>query len=295
MKKFPRFIIIIKYLIAALLLWGVFSCLDGAELYKNIRSIPVSLLISALLAFNLAQFLCAERMRYYYARAGRQISWWFNLMLYYVGMFFNIFIPGGFGGDAYKIHILKKKGEFPVREGIRLQLSIRASGLYSLLLFMALSVFFMPVSADINQNLVISGVSGFVLLVSVGYFFSVRWILKESFATAFSVLRFSLPIQGLSLLCAALLTIGLGQGYYLPEYLFLFIIAAILGMFPVTIGGLGIREMVFLYGANYLSWFTGTNVSAEMGVALSLCNLAVTLGSSLLGLLFWERVKQYKF
>src|SRR5436190_7821323 len=64
-------------------------------------------LLPALVLFNISQFVSAYRLLQFYKIHQPGIAYLFNLRLYYKGMFYNLFLPGGIGGDAYKIITLK--------------------------------------------------------------------------------------------------------------------------------------------------------------------------------------------
>ena len=63
-------------------------------------------LFAALLLFNASKVLSAVRLNRFFSSIGLQLSQTYNLRLYYVGMFYNLFLPGGIGGDGYKVYLL---------------------------------------------------------------------------------------------------------------------------------------------------------------------------------------------
>ena len=68
------------------------------------------------------------------------------------------------------------------------------------------------------------------------------------------------------------------------DVLVLFLISSIVAVLPITIGGVGVRELTFLYGFNYLG------MSANSGVAFSFLFFIITMLSSLIGVLFIHKV-----
>ena len=59
-------------------------------------------LFAALLLFNASKIASAFRLNVYQRHGGVSLSESENLRLYYTGMFLNLFLPGGIGGDGYK-------------------------------------------------------------------------------------------------------------------------------------------------------------------------------------------------
>lgn len=273
-----RGFLLLKYAVAAAMLWYVVSRLELEKLYAHATHPHIGWLAVAFLLFNLAQIVGAERMRYYYRQAGKQLPSRFCIALSYVSMIYNILIPGGVGGDGYRIYVLRKTGDFPVKQGIRLQLSNRASGLLALLTLLCALMLGLGLPPAFVLALL-----GFTVL---GYILSARFLLHEAMATAAHAFLYSLAIQLLSLFSAAALVAALGLTEHYASYLALFLAAQVAGMLPLTVGGLGIRELTFLYGAQELGVLTGIPLDAAFGVALSLAFFLLTLAVALLGSLF---------
>jgi len=55
-------------------------------------------------------------------------------MFYYIGMFYNLFLPGSVGGDAYKVFLLHEQGVGRTKPLILATLLDRLSGLAMLAL-----------------------------------------------------------------------------------------------------------------------------------------------------------------
>jgi hypothetical protein len=72
-----------------------------------------------------------------------------------------------------------------------------------------------------------------------------------------------------------------------PAYLFIFLVSSVAAMLPISVGGIGIRELVFLSISNYLS------LDQKVAVAISLTFYLITvLGSSLGAIPALERRKK---
>jgi uncharacterized membrane protein YbhN (UPF0104 family) len=80
-----------------------------------------------------------------------------------------------------------------------------------------------------------------------------------------------------------LMGMGIAENYL--AYLLVFLASSVATIIPITIGGLGLRELVFLYGARYLG------LDADISVAVSLLFFLITLVSSLPGIYLHATMK----
>ncbi len=283
-------ILLLKYALALALLYWVLSQAGLADIGATLSGISPLWLIAAFMLFNLGQWASSERMRYYYRQAGYTLEPGFTLKLTYVSMFFNLLVPGGIGGDAYRVAILKKLDNIPLGTGVRLQFSNRASGLVVIMLFILLLM--IASSLAIEGWVMASGLPLALAMLFGGYGFILLPILKESVDTAIGAFFWSVLVQGLGLTAAAMVCIGLGGGDFLTDYLLLYLLAQLAGMAPVTIGGLGLRELTFYYGAMWMQGYGEVPLQPELGVALSLACFGLTLAMALIGLIWVGRIRK---
>lgn len=283
---------LLKYPAAVAILVYVLRQTELDKIQAYMMALPLHWVLLALCAFTIAQLFSTLRMNAYYLHIGRPIELLYSLKLYYVGLFYNIILPGGIGGDAYKIYLLKKVADFPVKEGIRIQLQTRANGLLVLLLMLYASVLFMPVPWSLAT--MIAAVLACSSVTAASYFVLSRIVLKESFAMGMRALPYSVGVQSFNVLTMVILWKSLGASGALADYVFLFQMAAIAGMIPITIGGLGIREFTFFKGGELIESMTGTLVDGELGVTISLLVFVITVISALFGLIWIGRMAKMK-
>lgn len=72
----------------------------------------------------------------------------------------------------------------------------------------------------------------------------------------------------------------LGIPLNVSEYVFIFLISSVVSVLPLTIGGLGIREVVFLEGSKLFG------LLQETSVVISLLFYLITLLTSAIGLIY---------
>ena len=270
---------VLKLLVSALALAFVYHNIDFGKTWETMRSASVLWLVVALLLYVLSQVMSSRRVRYMLSGVPIEIDRWVNLRLYWLGMFYNFFLPGGVGGDGYKVYWLHKRYPVTVRSVVMALLGDRISGLAAICVYMVGYVSFMQTQVAISYQWLL------VLVIPVGlylYWLLFRLFQKNLCGVALSALWRSHLIQALQMLAAASILVSLGGGGdgLLDEYLFLFLLSSVASAVPITLGGIGAREMTFVLGSELF----GT--SKDVAVSLSLLFYAVSLVSSLPGLYF---------
>ena len=98
----------IKVLIAGVILWFIYREIDNETFREDVSKVSFGTVFLAAIVFALSKFFSSVRLTYFIREMGFEISQWQNWKLYLQGMFYNLFLPGGIGGDAYKIYYLNK-------------------------------------------------------------------------------------------------------------------------------------------------------------------------------------------
>jgi len=120
---------LLKIALSALAIYLVSRKIDFREVFRLFPGLLLPELVLAFLLFNVSKILSAIRYQLFVHLAGASISTISNLKLYYIGMFYNLFLPGGIGGDGYKIYLLNKNKETNWKELTWATLIERISGL----------------------------------------------------------------------------------------------------------------------------------------------------------------------
>lgn len=238
------------------------------------KSVQIFWLFPASLFFLASQILSAKRLQLFFETSGFPLKFRSNLELYFLGMFYNFFIPGGIGGDAYKIYILNKKFGWKTKTLTSALFNDRLSGLFAIcLLICALGFFTLP---DFKIWIAVVFVFGFfaAFLISKKIFPAFKTIFPKA-------LFFSLFVQILQVMCFVFLLKSIGVNDNFTEYSLLFLASSVLSL--VSFAGIGVREMLFLQAAKYFSFSPAFSVSA------SLLFTVITAIFSLFGLFFQIR------
>jgi uncharacterized membrane protein YbhN (UPF0104 family) len=255
-------------------LWLVARHLDLPALGRTLRGAQPGWLAIATGLFTVSKLISSVRLNHFFRAVNIRLRERYNLRLYWLGMYYNLFLPGGIGGDGYKVYLLGQ--QFPGRRAVifRALLLDRLSGMIALLVLLLL------LFAG-------TGYPGWwrvaaLALVPLGLGLSYglgSWLFKD-FQTAFGRTSWqALGVQGAQVLCAwaLLAALGAAHGPVLP-YLLVFLASSVAAVLPLTVGGLGARELTFLYGAQLFGLTPAIAVSVS--VLFYVITAVVSLGGA---------------
>ncbi len=263
---------VLKIVLSGLALYLVYKKIDNQVFISIIHDIDWPWLFPALLLFNISKIFSSVRLNGLLENIGIQISHQDNLRLYYKGMFYNLFLPGGIGGDVYKTYVLNKGNVVPLKKIIGTMFYDRISGLI-ILVFLAGVVAF-----DVLDAYKIYAIVLILFTIPAGYLFT-RIIFPSHQKNYITSQFYSFGVQLMQLLSVICILKALQVKFIAYfSYLFLFLVSSVAAVVPVTIGGAGARELVFLYGKKIL------HVSPETGIAVGLIFFLITSFSSLVGI-----------
>lgn len=243
---------------AAALAW-VFSRIDYRHVGEVLLSINIWYLIPAIVLFTISKIVSSYRLNEFFRCIEIKLSEKANLRLYWLGMFYNLFLPGGIGGDGYKIYLLNKRTNINAKTIFWAVLLDRVSGVLALFWLAVIIFLITPISFPFKMwTIILLPLSWLAFRLFLRYLFpaylkSMNKLNTQAFA-----------VQFLQVLSAAALLASLGVFTQYPEFLFLFLISSIVATLPITIGGIGSREITFLFGAEYLH----LNMNISVGVSL---------------------------
>lgn len=238
------------------------------------KSNPIFLFL-AFIAFVISQLISSSRLNTFFKGIGLKISETYNFKIYLLGMFYNLFLPGGIGGDGYKIFLLRKKFEIKGRRLFQAIFFDRLSGLWALGLIISALVIFIPHLGIPNWVPVLVVAAG-----TVAYYAVMRKFFSD-YSKQFVISHIkALMVQSMQVISVILLLYALNfEGKFSP-YLFMFLISSLVAIFPFTVGGLGARELVFVYGAQYFQ------MDQHLAVIISLLFYCISALLSFSGIYF---------
>lgn len=262
----------------------VFTKIDFRGTWQTICGVSPWWLAVAILVYALSQAVSSERVRLMLSAVPVKIQAKVNLKLYWLGMFYNFFLPGGVGGDGYKVFWIHRRYGTKVKPAILALLGDRMSGLAAILFYTVAYAAFRPGLAQSVGMPVVEELRLWLLaLIPVGawaYWLFFKFFQRNLSTAALKAMAVSLVVQGLQMATAAAILQGLDADGSQADYLFLFLLSSIASAVPVTIGGVGAREVAFMIGSRYLC------VEPSCAISLSLLFYAVSLLCSLPGIYY---------
>lgn len=270
MKK--AFTLFAKISVSLLALVLVFYKIDKAKLLELILTVDWVWLSMALVFFMFSKVLSAIRLQYLFDRINLKISTSQNLKLYLLGMFYNTALPGGVGGDGYKIWLLSNTQKYQhvsKKKLISTVLYDRLIGLGILVgIILMLLVNYYPL------QFIVPAV--FMLLASCVF-------LQSAFFTYQDIVKpgiLSVGVQVCQMVAVGFIILSIGATHSFYELLIVFLISSVASVIPLSIGGVGVREFVFFYLSSYMEYPT------ESGVMIALLFFLLTFLVSLSGLYY---------
>ncbi len=222
---------------------------------------------------------------------------------YFVGMFFNFFLPTGVGGDIMRGYYLTNYG-ITAKESAAAIVYERILGLISTIFLPLFGLFFFEIDTEIiYAYLLFTGFCAtiFYLIFSGKLNAIIHWIQKmyapkwvaalseivlniknygnnsQSKSNNIQLLLLSLFYQFTGVYSTYLIGAALGDNIGFWLYLFYVPLVWIISMLPISFGGIGIREGAFIF------FFTGIGMPHSTAVAVSLIYLLLMIVQGLAG------------
>lgn len=294
--------------VSIILIAVLLASVDIGELAETLGSVAPGLLALAVLVFLVTNMTSVFKWRKVIQAQGASVSWPYLTSVFYMGLFFNNFLPTNFGGDLVRIYKLSRATGNTVDATSSVVLD-RASSTFALLMI-ALGAALLELRR-LGTTLALTILGMFVVfLLLIGLFasertarrlarfpvlradpFGMRRHLKDFYMsvnqfrdqkkTMAAVLALSIVYQALYVVSVNLLALSLD--IHLPvAFYFLFIpIVLAVGMVPLSLNGLGVRE-----GA-WVLLFTQAGVPAAEALSMSVLNTLMITAVSMVGGIFY--------
>jgi uncharacterized protein (TIRG00374 family) len=312
--KIPRLLAnSLKFLATLLLLFLVFVSVDISKISLDLKSFSGKSLIVLIVLCWIGQLLCSERWRIFAAALQMRGSYRSFVQVYFAGMFFNIGLPSLVGGDVIKAYIVSRKNNKPLKIGLASVLQDRGAGLLSLLIYGTTAILIHPIrwrGFPLWGVYVLSwiGVAIVLLLVFKGDGLYSRFInlqnqtllqkalqatadfhraLAQSNLRPQAALRitvYSFVYSGLVLWVFQQVTVAAGHPVGLIPFSALFPLIALGTMLPITLGGIGIREWLYVEALSLVG------IPRAQGLVISLATSALYILINLGGIVFLPTV-----
>ena len=301
----------LRIVISTALMIFLLKKLSISDLVDLVLTIDTRIFAVAILCFFLSNLLGSYQWHQLLGASGVRLRFGQTFRFYFIGLFFNNFLPANIGGDAVKVYDVTKAGS-SVYQVIAVTLLDRLLGIFSLCL-LALGATFYLMRTDAV------GPSGMYILIFIAcmtpalgfYFFKplgkllrrlVTFIRPLSIDERISsildylgefkgrkvlvarLLGLSLLIQALRVLTHVLIGLALGIAIDFNVLCQFFIYVPLLGLaiiLPISIAGLGVRESLGIL------LFANAGIMETDAFAMEFLTYPVSILVSLVGLLFF--------
>lgn len=267
------FKLFLKVSVTALCFWYISRKIDFSQAFEALKRANWLLLMLSTLLYIISKIIGAFRLNIYFKNIGLYFSQRNHLKLYWLGLFYNLFLPGSISGDAYKVVILNKRLNAPYKKTSAAVLLDRFSGLLGL-----------GIILSIYGLLVLKGMVFTILftvgpVLGVGIFYVLVWrFFKDFLPGFFPTLFLGLAVQAIQVVGVYLILKSLRIETGHQQWLFIFLAGQVLSVLPLSLGGgLGTREVVFTESATFF------HLNPQLGVIISLLFYLTSVGGSVWG------------
>jgi uncharacterized protein (TIRG00374 family) len=264
-----KLLVLVKLVFSATLLTVLFLMIDYQELVRAVTAANIFLLALGALFFtvNLSLLVFRWRLVLRQLQIRESLSTLYSLNI--AGTFYNHFLPSSIGGDGYKFLVLAQKYGEQKMSIVASLFADRMNGLFVLLVanIVLLPLFvwsFMKEPFFVVTELLI--VLTTLALVSLGIFlkkkgtFHSTTVLSQKvqdlmqYSTGLTKMRVVLPMSGYSLafimsgaLWLWVYLLAFGVSVHFLYVLFVFTIAQIAGMVPISFNSMGVAEGILVF------------------------------------------------
>jgi len=268
--------LLLKIAITVLCFWYISTKIDFANAFSAFLKASWIFLFIALLFFIVSKLLSAFRLNIYFRNIKLNLSEWKNIKLYWLGMFYNLFLPGAISGDAYKVVLLNRRHKSSYKKTSAAVLLDRFSGV--LALGVILSVYGIIVLHNYKFDVLLI----FAAILAFGaFYFIIRFLFKDFLPSFFPTFFWALAVQLSQVVCVYFIMLSLHLPLVQHEWVFIFLLSAVISVLPISLGGgLGTREFVFVEGSKFF------HLDPQLGVVISLLFYLITVAGSIWGLYY---------
>jgi hypothetical protein len=221
---------------------------------------------------------------------------------YFIASFFNNILPTTLGGDGVRVFLLSECG-ISKSESVSFILVERLIGFFSYILIAFFATFFISIPSQIKGSIYLVTFVYTALVVSIFYFgwrintdkirirllkkiISAFNLFKDNKKAIFSAFFVSFLFQLTNIFISYLVSAAFNMQIPLLFFLGFLPLIGMVVMIPISLGGVGLREMAFIY------FFSQVGVSQENSLVISLGTYLTLITGGLVGalLFFYDKV-----
>ncbi|PTQ99433.1 hypothetical protein C8P68_102257 [Mucilaginibacter yixingensis] len=271
---------VLKFAITGSLLYWVFTKVPISQAKDRLLHANYWWMLAALLCYFCSIIASSWRLLSFFKSIDLRLAPRFNFRLYMLGLFYNMLLPGGIGGDGYKIWLLNKSYGLSGKKVFWALLFDRLSGLWAIgLIIISLKIFIPQIEIHFAIPFAVFAFGTMIYYVIVKRFFA------DFGKHFFKGHAKAILVQTCQVMAIIMVLMGQGFNGKFAPYLLSFLVSAFASVVP-TVGGLGAREAIFQWCANLF----GMNVG--LAVFLSVSFYLISLTVALFGVYYVLRPKR---
>jgi uncharacterized protein (TIRG00374 family) len=310
-KKLTRHKTTVKIVISTGLMIFLLNKISIPELVRLVSTIDARVFLAGVACFFVSNLLGAFQWHQLLGASGIDLSFRQTFRYYFVGLFFNNFLPANIGGDAVKVYDVTKVGS-SVYQVIAVTLLDRVLGIFSLCLLAVVATVYLARTDGAGPYGLYLVIFAACMTPALGFYFFkplgnllrklVTFIRPLSLDTRISsvldylgefkgrkplvarLVCLSIVIQTLRVLTHVLIGLSLGIALDLTVLCQFFVFVPLLGLAmipPITINGLGIREGLGIV------LFANAGLGETDAFTMEFLTYVVSILVSLVGFLFF--------
>lgn len=290
-----------KLLFSGLALWWGLSQVDFKNLQMVFKELPLNIYAFAFLVLCFSISLNGLRLYFIAKKLNMNQSFKFLHQITWIGIFFNQLLPGGIGGDAYRIYTLSKNSNGILSSAAIIWdriLGIICMGLLS-------STFLLVINLPQPIRIISTIIYSSLLLVVIALSLFIKYPILQKyklvtnlwkiFATAKLLVKSPFVLIATSLVLALVnfavfyfLIITLKIPLNFAESSVLFTLSLVVVLIPISISGWGLREGFLT------AYFATLGLPSEMGFTLGVLQGLLMLLTGSIGAVFYLFAKKLK-
>jgi glycosyltransferase 2 family protein len=304
-RRSRRFVRWVKPIVSIALYAAIFFLTDAGAIVARVRAARFEYVAAGVALYATGQAISAWKWYLLLRPVQLRVPYRRMLAFYFIGMFFNLFLPTIVGGDAVKALLLARETGAPARSAVAVFME-RNLGLLALLSIAVVAAWMAPrvellgfSLGTLTTVLLVAFLAVNLVLTSRGAYALVDRVIAATPLARFhpralslyraitpytsaggvvmSSIALSFAFQCVVIAVVFLNARALNLDFPLTAVAVFVPLISLGGMIPVSVNGLGVRE------ALYILLFGRLGAPAELSVSLALLYLAVTVATGLPG------------
>ena len=297
-----KFGLFIKLFVSSGILFFFFYTIDYNKIELIFKNINYNYLVLLFFLTIFRNYIGAVRFHYLIA-IKKKIPVIQLMKQYFIASFFNNFLPTAIGGDGVRVFLISKFGVSKTDTALFIIME-RLIGFYSLIIIAFLSCFFWKAPQQI-KTLILVMTCGYTLMLMIIFLpkmnqllekFNINFfnkilnnikLLRSNFKVIILTLLLSLFNQFISVMISYFVAEAINLEISMVVFLTLVPLVWFFTMIPISFGGVGLREISFVYLLALI------NISKESSIMISLGTYLTLIISGIIGMIYLlnDRVK----